>query len=152
MKKQEVTGSNVVNIVYAGHMSGSAKFFKLWLPVFSWTAVIFFFSGVPDLKSGLEYDFILRKIAHITEYFILVFLLYRAFKGSFAMDVSRIFIYPALLSFLYAVSDEIHQSFVPGRDCSIRDVLIDSIGILGFYVAITARICFRLAKSQGWML
>ena len=113
-------------------MNNSAKVFKLWAPVIVWMAIIFFFSGIPYLKSELKYDFILRKIAHITEYFILTFLLYRAFKGSFHINVFRLFAYPAALSFLYAVSDEIHQSFIPGRTCTVRDVLIDSIGILGF--------------------
>lgn len=110
------------------------RFFRLWIPVIVWAAVIFYFSSIPDLRTKLEYDFILRKIAHIVEYLILTFFLYRAFRGSFSMNVFRLFIYPALFSFLYAVSDEIHQSFVPGRNCAIGDVLIDTIGILGFYI------------------
>ncbi len=112
------------------------KLIKLWGPVVVWAGVIFFFSSVPDLKTGLEYDFLLRKIAHITEYFVFTFLLYRAFSGSFKMNVFRLFMYPAVFSFLYAISDEIHQYFVLGRSCAISDVLIDSIGIVGFYIAI----------------
>lgn len=119
-------------------MSGSAKIFKLWFPVVVWMAVIFFFSGIPDLESGLKYDFILRKMAHITEYFILTFLLYRAFKGAFNINGFYIFVFPSLTAFLYTISDEMHQSFVPGRTCAIRDVLIDSVGIIGFCVVIKA--------------
>lgn len=58
------------------------KLLKLWGPVVAWAGVIFFFSSIPDLKSGLECDFFLRKAAHVMEYFILAFLLYRAFEGS----------------------------------------------------------------------
>jgi len=112
------------------------KFLKLWVPVIAWGAVIFSFSNTPYLKTGLEYDYILRKFAHIFEYLILTLLLYRAFKGSFKMNKRRIFIYPAFFSFLYAVSDELHQYFVPGRSCTIKDVLIDIIGILGCYISI----------------
>ncbi len=112
------------------------KLVKLWGPVAVWAGVIFFFSSVPDLKTQLEYDFILRKIAHILEYLILTFFLYRAFKGSFNINIPRSFVYPALFAFLYAVSDEVHQSFVPGRSCAVQDVLIDSIGILGLYIVI----------------
>ena len=112
------------------------KIFKLWLPVIIWAGLIFCLSSIPSLKTNLKYDFILRKIAHIVEYFIFTFLLYRAFKGSFNMSIFQLFIYPFTLSFLYAVSDEFHQSFVPGRSASIRDVLIDTIGILGFYIAV----------------
>jgi VanZ family protein len=112
------------------------KLFKLWAPVVIWAGVIFYFSSIPDLKTNLEYDFFLRKIAHITEYLILTFLLYKAFRGSFNMNVFGLFMYPATFSLLYAISDEIHQYFVLGRNCSRRDVLIDSIGIIGFYIFI----------------
>ncbi len=112
------------------------KFFKLWVPVVVWAGVIFWFSSIPDLKTGLECDFFLRKIAHITEYFILTFLLYRAFRDSFKMNAFRLFMYPAFFSLLYAISDEIHQYFVLTRSCSVQDVLIDSIGIIGFCVLI----------------
>lgn len=112
------------------------KFFKLWAPVVVWAGVIFWFSSIPDLKTGLECDFFLRKIAHITEYFILTFLLYRAFRDSFKMNAFRLFMYPAFFSLLYAISDEIHQYFVLTRSCSVQDVLIDSIGIIGFCVLI----------------
>ncbi|MCX5668566.1 MAG: VanZ family protein [Candidatus Omnitrophica bacterium] len=110
------------------------KFFRLWTPVVVWAGVIFFFSSIPDLKTNLEYDFFLRKIAHITEYFILTFVLYRAFRGSFNINFIRLFMYPATFALLYAISDEFHQYFVLGRSCSFRDVLIDSIGIISFYI------------------
>jgi len=110
------------------------KFLRLWFPLLVWAVFIFCLSGIPDLKTGLEFDFILRKIFHVVEYLILVFLLYRAFAGSFNINAARLFIYPAALSFLYAITDELHQSFVPGRNCSIRDVLIDAIGIFAFYI------------------
>ena len=109
------------------------KFVKLWLPVIIWAAFIFYLSGIPHLKTNLAYDFALRKIAHAVEYFILTFLLYRAFNGSFDLSILYLFIYPAGFSLLYAMSDEFHQRFVAGRNGSIRDVLIDSIGIVGFY-------------------
>jgi VanZ family protein len=110
------------------------KFVKLWVPVIVWAGIIFILSGIPYLKSELEYDLLIRKLGHITEYFILTLLLYRAFKGSFNMNASGLFIYPANISLFYAVSDEVHQYFVLGRDCSVRDVLIDTIGIICFYV------------------
>ena len=112
------------------------KFVKLWMPVVIWAGVIFYFSSIPDLKTNLEYDFFLRKIAHVTEYLILTFFLYRAFRGSSNMNVFGLFMYPAAFSLLYAISDEIHQYFVLGRSCSAGDVLIDSVGIMVFYILI----------------
>lgn len=127
-------------------MSGSAKIFKLWFPAVVWMAVIFFLSSIPDLRTGFKYDFLLRKIAHITEYFILTLLLYRAFKGTFEINGLYIFILPALSAFLYAISDEIHQSFVPGRGCAVRDIFIDSVGIIGFLVTVWK---ISLQKSEA---
>ena len=112
------------------------KIFKLWFPVLIWASFIFWLSSIPHLKSNLEFDLMLRKIAHVFEYFILTLLLHRAFKGSFSMSTFHLFIYPAVFSFLYAASDEFHQSFVPGRNCSVRDVFIDAVGILSFYMVL----------------
>ena len=112
------------------------KLIKLWVPVIVWAGVIFYFSSVPDLKTDLEFDFFLRKIAHIAEYFIFTFFLYRAFSGSSNLKTSRFLMCSVVFSLLYAISDEIHQYFVAGRHCSIQDVLIDSIGIVCFYIVI----------------
>ncbi len=113
------------------------KFLKLWVPVFGWCGLIFYLSGIPNLNTGWGiWDLILRKIAHMTEYFILAALLYRAFKRSFNLSTSYLLFWSVVLSFLYAVSDEIHQAFVPTRNPSPKDVFIDTIGIVVFYVFI----------------
>ena len=110
------------------------KFLKLWFPVFIWCGGIFYLSGIPNLQTEWGFwDSILRKFAHITEYFILTFLLYRAIKKSFALSPSYLIFWPFILSFLYAISDEIHQNFVPTRSGNIGDVLIDALGIILFY-------------------
>jgi VanZ family protein len=112
------------------------KLLKLWLPVVVWAGLIFYLSSIPDLKTGLAYDFLLRKIAHVIEYFIFTFLLYRAFNGAFKMEPGRLLMYPAGLALFYAALDEMHQYFVAGRGCSLGDVLIDSLGIVCFYTLI----------------
>jgi VanZ family protein len=100
-------------------VSGSLA--RLWLPVVAWAALIFALSSIPDLGTGLGgWDLILRKIAHAGEYAVLGGLLVRATGRSglaFALGV------------LYAVSDEIHQSLVPGRLGSPLDVAIDAAGV-----------------------
>ncbi len=111
------------------------KLFKLWSPVFIWCGIIFYLSGLPNLQTQWGFwDFILRKAAHISEYLILCFLLYRAFKGSFSLSSSYLIFWPSLLSLLYAISDEIHQRFVPTRSGNLEDILIDTLGIAAFYI------------------
>ncbi len=97
-----------------------------WGPVVAWCALIFWFSSIPDLKSSLSYDYPLRKLAHMAEYAVLFALLRRASVGRAAAFA---------LSVLYAVTDEWHQSFVPGRAGAATDVLIDAAGALTALVA-----------------
>src|SRR3712207_8090175 len=79
----------------------------LWAPVVLWAAMIFVLSSIPDLNTGLgTWDVLVRKLAHVAEYAVLGALLARAL----GRDV------PAFaLGSLYAVTDEVHQSFVDGR-------------------------------------
>jgi VanZ family protein len=103
-----------------------------WLPVLAWAAVIFAFSSIPHLSSGLGvWDTVLRKGAHMTEYAILGALLYRAL-GREA---------PALAAGIaYAATDELHQHFVTGRHASPVDVAIDAVGIsIGMLVWLRVR-------------
>jgi len=58
-------------------------------------------------------EFILRKAAHFTEYFILSFIFYRAVVVS-GIRMKKSMIVTLIFCFLYAVSDEVHQVFVPG--------------------------------------
>lgn len=104
--------------------------FTNWIFVIGWAGLIFFLSHQPDLKSGLPnlYDFVLRKGAHITEYFVLALLLARALKSQ-GLSHNRILFWTAVLALLYAVSDEYHQRFIAQRQGMPRDVLIDGIGV-----------------------
>ena len=71
-------------------------------------------------------SFYIRKLAHVTEYLILGFLMFNLLNQ---YSVTNIY-YAIGLSILYSCTDEFHQLFISGRSGSIRDVLIDSIGIL----------------------
>ena len=94
---------------------------RLWAPVVLWAAVIFAFSSVSDLGTGLgTWDLVLRKLAHAAEFAVLGGLLLRALRDERAALAAGI---------AYAVSDELHQHFVPGRVGSPLDVLIDSVGV-----------------------
>jgi VanZ family protein len=107
---------------------------SLWLPVLVWAAVIFAFSSIPSLGTGLgTWDTVLRKLAHVTEYAILGLLLLRA--------VGRVWLAVAL-GVLYAASDELHQHFVAGRHASPVDVAIDTVGILIGVLVVRRRLEF----------
>ena len=90
--------------------------------------------------------FIMRKIAHFTEYAILGFLAARAFRTSPHPAIQqRWFLICAALVVVYALLDEYHQSFVPSRTASIYDSMIDIAGGLTALIFIYSR---KGAKAQ----
>ena len=100
----------------------SERFLRVWLPVLVWAAIIFGFSSIPSLNSGLgTWDQILRKCAHMTEYAVLGYLLLRAIGHE---------VWALLLGIAYSATDEFHQRFVAGRHGSPVDVAIDTIGLM----------------------
>lgn len=89
--------------------------------------------------------FAVRKGAHFTEYLILGAALVPAVKewrsASGVLPAGGV---PAawLIGSAYAMTDEFHQSFVPGRSCEFRDMVIDSCGVLTGVLA---------ASLAGWI-
>jgi VanZ family protein len=128
-------------------------FLKYWLPIVLWFSLIFIASGdtnsaqrssriigplmhwlfpeMPEESVGHVVLFA-RKCAHLTVFGILALLYWRAFRKPIKRDPrpwSWIEARNALLGVVvYAITDELHQAFVPNRQASPTDVLIDTIG------------------------
>ena len=77
---------------------------------------------------------IVRKSAHFLEYLILGILMINVVKNY--KDINNcLFFISLLFCIMYAISDEVHQLFIPGRSCEILDVLIDSTGsLIGIFI------------------
>jgi VanZ family protein len=73
-------------------------------------------------------NYTVRKLAHFTEYAILTTLGYQACLKAFNQLPLTALRYALLVSVLFAISDEFHQAFEPGRTSLITDVFIDSLG------------------------
>jgi VanZ family protein len=124
--------------------------FRYWVPVLLWMSFIFWMSTgtfstentppilepvlhflMPSISSE-QLDLMhgtIRKLGHVTEYFILGILLFRAFRrGSKELLSWRWAFYSIAVLVLYAASDEFHQSFVSSRTASFVDVGIDALG------------------------
>lgn len=135
-------------------MSDRNKKALRWGLFLGWMIFIFYMSHQPGDKSseqsrfvlyvfnllGLKLDtyfgelatLIIRKGAHFTEYFILFILTYNVISLYVVEKKARL--YSVIFVFLYACSDEFHQSFIPGRGPAFKDVMIDtSGGFLGYF-------------------
>jgi VanZ family protein len=134
-------------------VSRASSFLKYWLPVILWMFVIFGASAdtgsskrssrliepfvrwlVPEATEPVVEAVVLyvRKGAHVAEYAVLALLLWRAIRKPVWNRPRPWSNRPAAfvigLCFLYAVSDELHQHFVPNRQGNPYDVLIDTAG------------------------
>jgi VanZ family protein len=103
---------------------------------------IFAVSDIPSIATPFEpaYDFTFKKLAHVTVYGILTALLFSALRIHIRHK-GHALLTAALVAVVYACSDEWHQTFVPGREGTLRDVAIDAVGAVG------ASICLR-SKPQ----
>lgn len=129
----------------------------LFVLLFAWLGLIFYFSSQPSdessILSGKALDLIiniiekifnykfsadklnyisvnflvpLRKLAHFTLYFILGIITY--FLNKCFFHERKTICFTLLICVLYAISDEFHQLFVPGRACEFKDIMLDSFG------------------------
>jgi VanZ family protein len=146
---------NAGNPVSLFAVSKARSFLKYWLPLLIWMTIIFSASGDPQsfqrssriIGPLLRWLFphmpettitalvtAVRKCAHLTEYAILAWLFWRARRKPVKADARPWSWREAGVAILfvaaYALTDEFHQRFVPGREASFRDVLIDTAGAL----------------------
>jgi VanZ family protein len=104
-----------------------------WGAVVAYAGLIFYLSAQPQPPEAV--DTVLQVLGdgvlHAVEYGVLSVLCYRAFgyaAGPWA--ATRAVILAIVASIGYAITDEIHQAFVPQRDADPIDVLMDAIGAL----------------------
>ena len=91
---------------------------------------------------------IVRKIAHFTIYMTLGFLSSVSFGRRKLITLKSLVV--LVICFIYACSDEIHQYFVPGRGCELRDVMIDTSGaVVGILISMAVFALFKKRDSNN---
>ena len=94
-----------------------------YIPAFSWVDT----DSIADFVGVMNHY--VRKAAHFTVFAILGVIVYNLF-ASYDIDRRKAVLFTALVCLVYAISDEIHQLFVPGRAGMVKDVMIDFSGSL----------------------
>lgn len=100
-----------------------------WLPSTLWMALLFYLSSLPQLPGPEEILTIqiIRKAGHALVFAILFVLNRRALRKANSKS-THLTLWAWTLTVLYAITDEIHQGFVPGRIPTVRDIFIDALG------------------------
>ncbi|ABR46681.1 VanZ family protein [Alkaliphilus metalliredigens QYMF] len=136
-----------------------------WIAVLLWMGLIFYLSAqpatqsrevsegvteifmqtvervAPDVAAELDIrmlNYLIRKNAHFFAYLTLGVLVLNGMRRSGVSGIRGIVI-AFFICVLYAISDEVHQLYVPGRSGELRDVLIDSAGAMvgiGLYLGL----------------
>jgi len=134
-----------INIYQKFQNRSLEQFLFSWLPVILWAAIIYFFSSNPDpykfLPESWRYLIPIREVSdsslaewigqflHFVEFAVLAFLVARAVHKT-KPDYPGITLLVVILAMSYALSDEIHQLFVPGRAFQVIDLFIDFLGVV----------------------
>ena len=124
------------------HMNWWSRFNLYWMISLLYMGLIFFFSSFPPAMKLPSFS-CADKLAHVCEYGLLASLVYYALKRSEAN--THPILTPFLIAFLYGISDEIHQYFVPGRNADVFDALADGLGAFVFPLGIHA-VKYRMPK------
>lgn len=94
-------------------------------------AILNFFNILESktLQQQSEIETIIRKLAHYSIYALggILILLH---VNLYRINKKQKVIISWLIGTAYAITDEVHQYFIPGRSCEIRDVCIDSLGVI----------------------
>ena len=128
------------NTLVSSSLSGHfiERFLACVYPVFKDLSLI----GQQEMVAGLQT--IVRKAAHLITYLILGILCVRALF-LYQISEKRRFALAQILCTVYAVSDELHQLFISGREPRMTDVLIDSVGaLIGILVVNLVYRCNRI--------
>lgn len=128
-----------------------SKKLRAWIILIIWMGIIFLLSHQPNSGKATynvienilpsiqtpsllnTINFIIRKSAHLIEYFILAFLTVSLLKEYTSKQII-IFIISLFFCFSYAVTDEYHQLFIQGRTGALKDVFIDTTGSIIFLI------------------
>jgi VanZ family protein len=121
---------------------------SLWLPVLAVAGLIFILSSfeqLPSPPSGIT-----DKHEHFTIYFLLSLTFVRAFAGGRLSNITwLVALVSALAVTAYGASDEFHQSFVPGRDCSVDDLMADAMGGVAAGAVLLAWAIIRRRRARS---
>jgi hypothetical protein len=104
----------------------------LHIPLYGILTVLLIFSFIPITQLSVNS---LNQINQIN--------LSREMRSLFHWDQRNFYLLPGSIALIVAIADEIHQTYIPGRDASATDVLLDLVGII-----LVLFFAFRLFKTK----
>lgn len=108
------------------------KKYEKWVSLIIWMGAIYYLSSqsLGFMAATDIWQFVIRKMAHMFEYAVLCLLIFRILSVTEKRHYYWNLFWALILTILYSISDEYHQTYTLGRTGTYRDVLIDSAGAL----------------------
>jgi len=119
-----------------------------------WMGLIFYLSSIPDLRIGssnIIFEVVTRKLGHLAEYAILLWLIWRIFYFSWNLVMRDALILAIITTLFYAISDEFHQTFVTGRSGRFIDAIFDFLSALLAAKIIVVKTAGRARKYTAFI-
>lgn len=127
--------------------SSSSLVHVLWFCVFAYALFIFWLSSVSQVPDGGQALPLGDKLFHFALYFFFGILIYLAMRHTWRKTpANHLIMFTLFAVVLYALTDELHQSFVSARNPSIWDVAADGLG--GFFGALAANVKWRRRHAR----
>lgn len=109
--------------------------------------ILKFFNINPENEVIVFLRMLIRKVAHFCVYMLLGFLVYLLLQEGHGVEMKISLVQTPVICALYAITDEIHQLFVPGRSGKTADVMLDTAGAV-FGMVVAWAICFILSRRK----
>ncbi len=122
---------------------------RRWLPLIVWIVMIFGLSSIPGFSSddvNLPTGF--DKVVHFMEYAIFALLYYRGLSYGGVRVRWSIVIIVIMTGIAMAALDEMYQSYIPRRDSSFFDLVMDSTGVVFGTLAAVTRHIIQIRKAS----
>jgi VanZ family protein len=123
-------------------------FLRRYRAALAYASLIFLLSSIPTLKSpdiGISFE---DKIYHAIEYAVMGFLLQRGSDAAGRRSAKR-FLLVFAAGVFYAATDEIHQWFVPGRQCDFYDFLSDAAGVFAGQAIFSTGLMWKMSRKKN---
>lgn len=120
-------------------------FLTLWGPFLAALAVVYWLSSLSNVPGS---QYVWDKLLHTVGYAGLGLLALRAFHGGLKPPRLAPTLWAGAAVVLWGISDEFHQSFVPGRDSSAWDVLADAVGFVIAFAIVAAWSSFAVRADR----
>lgn len=131
------------------------KIIKYYFPALILMGIIFYLSSIPDLNMGtsnVTFEVLIRKFGHFLEYSVLFWFFWRICYLSLNLFDRDAVIISLILTLLFAISDEFHQTFVLGRSGRFIDVVFDFLSALFAAQIIAIFVSGKIKKQAIFMI